>query len=108
MSGRRLVAVFWIALMVVACDGSEAMPSANLDATGILLVGVGEQVQGGPATEAFKMAFSDALVLAEANGNDLGYPWIDSSGVFSCPPLPRTVAISSRRRGSPFRTVSGT
>jgi hypothetical protein len=82
MSGRRLVAVFWIALMVVACDGSEAMPSANLDATGILLVGVGEQVQGGPATEAFKMAFSDALVLAEANGNDLGYPWIDSSGVF--------------------------
>jgi hypothetical protein len=27
------------------------------------------------------MALSGALVLAEANGNDLGYPWIDSSGV---------------------------
>jgi hypothetical protein len=66
---------------MVACDGSEAMPSANLDSTGILLVGVGEQVQGGPATEALKMAFSDALVLAQANGKDLGYPWVDASGV---------------------------
>jgi hypothetical protein len=82
MGGRRLVAMTWIALAVVACGGSEPSPSANLDSTGILFVGVGEQVQGGPATEAFKMAFSDALVLAEANGNDLGYPWIDSSGVF--------------------------
>jgi hypothetical protein len=81
VSGRRLVAVIWIALAVVACDGSEASPSVNLDSTGILLVGVGEQVQGGPATEALKVAFSDALVLAEANGNDLGYPWIDSSGM---------------------------
>jgi hypothetical protein len=81
-SGRRVVAVIWIALAVMACDGSEASPSANPDSTGILIVPVGEQVQGGPATEALKVAFSDALVLAEANGNDLGYPWIDSSGVF--------------------------
>jgi hypothetical protein len=81
VNGRRLVAVIVIALAAVACDGSEASPSANLDSTGILLVPVGEQVQGGPATEAFKVAHSDALVLAEANGNDLGYPWIDTSGV---------------------------
>lgn len=27
------------------------------------------------------MAFSDALVLAQANGKDLGYPWVDASGV---------------------------
>ena len=83
MSGRRLVAVICVALAVVACDGTEASPSANVDATGILLVGVGEQVQGGgPATEALKMAYSDAIVLAEANGNDLGYPWVDASGMF--------------------------
>jgi hypothetical protein len=81
VSGRRLVAVIVIVLAAVACDGSDASPSANLDSTGILLVPVGEQVQGGPATEAFKVAHSDALVLAEANGNDLGYPWIDTSGV---------------------------
>jgi hypothetical protein len=81
VSGRRLVALIWIALAVMACDGSEASPSADLDSTGILLVQVGEQVQGGAATEALKVAFSDALVLGEANGNDLGYPWIDSSGV---------------------------
>jgi hypothetical protein len=81
MSGRRLVAVIWIALAIAACDGSEASPSANPDSTGILIVPVGEQVQGGPTTEALKVGFSAALVLAEANGNDLGYPWIDSSGV---------------------------
>jgi hypothetical protein len=81
VSGRRLVAVIGIALAAVACDGSEASPSANLDSTGILLVQVGEQVQGGAATEALKVAFSDALVLGEANGNDLGYPWVDTSGV---------------------------
>lgn len=81
MSGRRLVALIWFALTVLACDGSQASPSADVDSTGILLVPVGEQVQGGPATEALKMAFSDALMLAQANGKDLGYPWVDASGV---------------------------
>ncbi len=82
VTGRRVVAVIWIALAVAACDGSEASPSANLDSTGILLVGVGEQVQaGGPASEALKVAYSDAIVLGEANGNDVGYPWIDPSGM---------------------------
>ena len=65
----------------MACDGSKASPSSNLDSTGILLVQVGEQVQGGAATEELKVAFSDALVLTEANGDDLGYPWVDGVGV---------------------------
>lgn len=78
---RRLVALIGIALTGMACDSSAASPSANLDSTGMLLVAVGGQVQGEPATEAQKVALSDALVLAEVNGNDLGYPWIDPSGV---------------------------
>jgi hypothetical protein len=105
VSGRRLVAVIWIALAAVACDGSEASPSANLDATGILLVQVGEQVQGGAATEALKVAFSDALVLGEANGNDLGYPWVDTSGVLvvsAVTPHGRDL-IQAARIGVPYR-----
>jgi hypothetical protein len=105
VSERRLVAVIWIALAVVACDGSEASPSVNLDSTGILLVSVGERVQGGPATEALKMAHSGALVLAEANGNDLGYPWIDSSGVLvvsAVTPRGRDL-IQAARIAVPFR-----
>lgn len=105
VSGRRLVAVIWIALAVVACDGSEASPSVNLDSTGILLVSVGERVQGGPATEALKTAHSGALVLAEANGNDLGYPWIDSSGVLvvsAVTPRGRDL-IQAARIAVPFR-----
>jgi hypothetical protein len=81
LSGRRLGAAISIVFAVVACDGSQASPSANLESTGILIVAVGEQVQGGPATEELKVAFSDALVLAEANGTDLGYPWVDPSGM---------------------------
>jgi hypothetical protein len=82
VSGLLLLAVVWIALAVVACDGAEASPPTNLDSTGILLVAVGEQVQGGgSATEAVKVAHSDAIGLGEANGSDIGYPWIDSSGV---------------------------
>ena len=72
-----------IALAVVACNGSQISPSSNHDSTGILLVHVGEQVQGGgSASEEVKVAFSDALVLAEANGDDLGFPWVDALGGF--------------------------
>lgn len=53
------------------------MPTSILDPTGILLVGVEEQVQAGPATEEFADALEAAFALAEANGDDLGYPWID-------------------------------
>jgi hypothetical protein len=44
-----------------------------------LLVGIDEPVQAMPPSEGFAAAFSDAMVLAEANGDDLGYPWIDPS-----------------------------
>jgi hypothetical protein len=57
-----------------------ASPTANLDATGILIVGVGEQVQGAPASEEFAVAHSDATLLTEGFGEDLGYPWLDQSG----------------------------
>lgn len=76
---RRLVPLIWIAMAVVACAGPEASPSGNLDPTGILLVGAGEQIQARPTSEVLGVAFGDAMVLAEANGNDLGYPWIDPS-----------------------------
>jgi hypothetical protein len=85
-------------LSVVACNGGggptvSPQPTANgsapaatgtaptpkLDATGILLVSAGEQVQGAPPSEDFAVALSDAMQLAEANGTDIGYPWIDPS-----------------------------
>jgi hypothetical protein len=74
---RRLVVLTWIVLSMVACTAPAATPSSGLDASGILLVGVGEQVQSRPGTEDLAVAVSRALELAEANGNDLGYPWLD-------------------------------
>jgi hypothetical protein len=102
---RRLVAVIGIALTAMACDVSPASPSANLESSGILLVGVGEQVQGGPATEALKVAHSNALVLAEANGSDLGYPWVDPSGMLVLSVVtPRgRELVQAARIGVPFR-----
>jgi hypothetical protein len=71
-------------LLLVALAGCGGPPSspvspsaATLDSTGILLVAPGEQVQGRPPNEAVAQAHSDAMVMAEANGLDLGYPWID-------------------------------
>jgi hypothetical protein len=74
---RRLAALISIAATVATCSGPGPTPLSNLDTTGILLVGVGEQVQSRPPNEAFAQAFSDAMQLAEANGVDLGYPFID-------------------------------
>jgi hypothetical protein len=76
---RRQIDLVWITVLVAACTAPAAPPSASVDATGILLVTVGEQVQAAPATEVLAVAQSDAMVLAEANGDDLGYPWIDPS-----------------------------
>lgn len=63
---------------IVACT-EPAAPSSSVNPTGILLVRVGEQVQARPPNEEFAVAFSRAMELAEANGGDLGYPWIDPS-----------------------------
>ena len=74
---RRLVPLVGIALSIVACTAPAAAPSSSVSATGILLVSVGEQVQARPPTEEFAVAISRATELAEANGGDLGYPWLD-------------------------------
>ena len=66
-----------LGLVVGACEAPAAAPSQNFDSTGILLVGVGEEVQARPPNEAMGTTFSSALLFAEANGNDVGYPWID-------------------------------
>lgn len=73
---RRLAA---FAVVVSACSAPIPSPSptSNVDVTGILFVGVEESVQTGPLVRRLANAFSDALELAEANGDDLGYPWVD-------------------------------
>ena len=66
------------ALLAAACTTSPA-PSASVGPPGILFVAPGEKVQAGPPTEQLKVVLSQALVLAENNGNDLGYPWFDAT-----------------------------
>lgn len=77
---RASIALLCISAASAACNPPLASPTANLDATGILIVGVGEQVQGAPASEEFAVAHSDATLLTEGFGEDLGYPWLDQSG----------------------------
>ena len=76
-------AMLGIALAVAACSNPVRTPSPtatpNVDATGILLIEVGDEVQTGPLTRRFADAFSDAMLLAEGNGDDLGYPWVDQA-----------------------------
>jgi hypothetical protein len=77
----RLPWVLWLTLAFAAC--SNPVPTASpvstpiVDATGILLVDVEEALQPGPIPRRLANAFSDAMLLAEANGDDLGYPWVD-------------------------------
>ena len=58
---------------------ASASRPANLDATGILLVGLGEQVQARPGGGALTTAFNEALLFSQAHPVDVGYPWIDLS-----------------------------
>jgi len=74
---RQLARLSLLALSITACSGPVASPSPSVLATGILMVDIGEQVQAKPPNEDFAVAFSRAMELAEANGDDLGYPWID-------------------------------
>lgn len=73
-----LACVCWIAFVAAACT-APPVPPASVEPAGILLVEVGEKVQAGPPTEELKVVLSDLLVLAENNGDDLGYPWFDAS-----------------------------
>jgi hypothetical protein len=78
---RLLIRLVCLAAAFIACTGPAPTlapsPTSNLDATGILFVDVGEQVQTGPVSRRLANVYSDALQLAEDNGNDLGYPWVD-------------------------------
>jgi hypothetical protein len=80
---KKRVTAAVLAIVLAGCAGPPASPvasaAANVDPTGILLLATGEQVQGRPPNEAVTQAHSDAMVMAEANGLDLGYPWIDSA-----------------------------
>jgi hypothetical protein len=54
-------------------------PSASVAPPGILFVEPGEKVQAGPPTEELKVVMSNAQVMADNNGDDLGYPWFDAT-----------------------------
>lgn len=59
-------------------DPMTPEPTTVVDPSGILLVDVGEPVQGGPVVnEERAMAFSRLLDLAMAHRADLGYPFED-------------------------------
>jgi len=77
-----IIAATSVAAILAACLGSpspSAQPSASTDPTGVLIVQPGEKLQTGPPTEELKQIMSDALVLAQNNGNDLGYPTWDAA-----------------------------
>lgn len=75
-SRRTLVGVL-LALTLTGCAGHPQTSSPSANAAGILMVGPGERVQSVPPNEAMATALSTAQQQAEANGKDLGYPWID-------------------------------
>jgi hypothetical protein len=86
MSQGRLLRLAWIGLVVVACAPPPAptlaptpvpVPTSTVDPTSILLIDVGEEIQTGPLPRRLANAFGDAMLLAETNGEDLGYPWVD-------------------------------
>lgn len=75
----RRVALIVVAFWFAACGGPDSPPTATVPSPAILMVRVGELVQAAPPTEELAVAFSRAEELADANGNDLGYLWIDPS-----------------------------
>jgi len=79
---RHLIALATVILAgctVLSGSPSAAPPGSSapdFDATGILLVSVGEQVQAAPHSEQMATALNTAIQLAEGS-TDVGYPWID-------------------------------
>ena len=76
-SVRPIARLILVAVCVAGCAGPGGSPSASAGETGILFVAPGERVQVGPPTEELKILMSNAQVLAENHGDDLGYPWFD-------------------------------
>jgi hypothetical protein len=75
----RLVACACCVAAVAAACTATPTPSATANPAGILFIQPGERVQAGPPTEELKVVMSNALVLAEDHGDDLGYPWFDAT-----------------------------
>jgi hypothetical protein len=77
----RLIRLVWLTAALAACTSPAPSlapsPTSNVDVAGILMVDVDESVQGGPLPRRLARQLSDALELAQANGDDLGYPWVD-------------------------------
>jgi hypothetical protein len=75
-----------VTVILAGCSAISGGPSAapqgssapDFDATGILLVRTGEQVQAAPRGEEMATALSNAIQLAEGS-TDVGYPWVDPS-----------------------------
>ena len=76
---RPSVLLISVSIWIAACGGTTGpAPSSTSSAhPGILVVGAGEQVQARPPDGNIAAAFDIAMQLARANGNDLGYPWVD-------------------------------
>ena len=76
----RLVALAAL-VAPVACSPptptAVPVPTSTVDATGILIVDVEDQVQAGPVSRRLADPYSAAMQLAETNGDDLGYVWVD-------------------------------
>jgi hypothetical protein len=70
---RHAISLIWIVLVIAACGQAQPSP----DPTGILLVNAGDQVQAVPPNEAMANALSRATDIAQANGDDIGYAFVD-------------------------------
>ncbi len=74
---RRILPVA-LALLLAACGGPLGAASPTAPPV-ILMLSPGERVQAAPGEVFLGAAFNKMLRLAETNGDDLGYPWIDPS-----------------------------
>jgi hypothetical protein len=79
---RLLVPLLTVAVALSATPGHAVAkvpyPGETLDPSGIALVGP-TPYQVVPKNEQQALAFDQALTLAENNGNDMGYPWLDTA-----------------------------
>jgi hypothetical protein len=81
MLGRGALAAALLGASLIACGVSSTRPSPAPTPTppesGVLQVAVGDQVESKPPNENVAALLSRALELAQGNGSDIGYPWID-------------------------------
>lgn len=106
MNMRPVLKALLLTCWIVACEGSTGPPSAGNAMDEIIVIAAGEQVQAVPPNEGFAVALSSAQELAEANGVDLGYPWIDPATgelvLSAVTPRGRSL-LDAAKPGVPFR-----